>query len=141
VLRHSPAGECGPGDLGADIGSGRRRHEEAAAPRRGFAHQLKAGDRVLGPFDHDVLKEITETRLHGALVAGVDLDVVGNRATLIDLAVCLHEHGARGIAVAGAGRVQLFERFQPCLETGELVLARTYGAGAPFVLDTRTCQF
>ena len=46
----------------------------------------------------------------------------------------------RGVAVPGARGVELFERLQPRVEPGELVLARAHRPRAPFVLDARAGQ-
>src|SRR5262249_57227851 len=88
-------------------------------------------------FDDDVLEEIAEAGLDGALVACLDLEVVGDGALLIHRAVGLHEYGSRGIAIPGARGVELFERLQTRLEPRELVLARAHRSRAPLVLDAR----
>src|SRR5439155_6945424 len=115
----------------------RRRDEEAAAPGVRVADQPEAGGRMLRPLHDHVLEEIAEARLDGALVARLDLEVVRNRPLLIHGAVGLDEDGARGVAVAGARRVELLERGEARLDTGELVLARAHRARAPLVLDPR----
>ena len=125
---------------GGDGRRRRRRHEEAAAAGAGLTHQLEAGRGMFRTLDHHVLQEIAEGCLDRALVAGPDLEVVGNRALLVDGAVRLDEHRARGVAVTGARRVELLERLEPRFETGKLVFARADRAGAPFVLDARAGQ-
>src|SRR5258708_35036344 len=116
------AGQYVVSGFGRTLGDSRR-DEEAAPARRGPAHELKTGDGMLRSFDHDMLQKIAEARLDRPLIARVRFEIVSDGAPLIDLAVCLHEHGTRGIAVAGACRVQLFERRQTCLEAGEILLA------------------
>ena len=81
--------------------------DEAAASGALLAHELEAGRGLLGLFDDDVLQQIAEAGFDGALVAGVHLEVVGHRALLADAAVGLREHRARGVAVLGAGRLEL----------------------------------
>ena len=121
---------------------GRRRfgHEKAAAAGTGFPDQLEAGGRMLRPFDDHVLEQIAEAGFHRALVPVLNLEVVGDRALLIDLAVGLDEHGPRGVAVARARGVELLERREAGLETGELVLAGADRSRSPFVLDARARQ-
>ena len=96
---------------------------------------------MLRPLDDDVLEQIAEAGLDGALVAGLDLEVVGDRALLVDLAVGLHEHGARRVAVAGARRVELLERLADA-PRGRRARARATrtDARAPLVLDARARQ-
>src|SRR5713226_6510630 len=115
----------------------RRSHEETASSSASLPYQLEAGRGVLRTLDHDVLEQIAEACLDGTLVSGLDLEIVGNGALLVDLAVRLHEHRACRVAVAGARRVELFEGLEARVEAGELVLAGADGAGAPFVLDAR----
>src|SRR6185312_3218348 len=87
-----------------------------------------------------VLKQIAQARFDGALVAALDVQVIGNRPLLADLTIRLREDRARRVAVPRAGRLELLERFQPRLEAGELVLARADRARAPVVLDPRARQ-
>src|SRR3954471_17975682 len=114
-----------------------RRDQESAAASTCFAHQLESGRGMLRTFDDDVLEEIAQARFDGALVPWFDVEVIGNRALLIDLAVRLDEDRARVVAVPGTGGVELLERFQPRLETGQLVLAGTDRTGSPLVFDAR----
>jgi len=119
----------------------RTRDQEPATAGVGFADDLEARGRVLRTFDHHVLQQIAETRLDRALVAGFDFEVIGDGALLVDLAVGLRQHRTRRVAVTGAGRLELLERFQPCFDARELVLARTDRSRAPLVLDARARQF
>ena len=54
-------------------------------------------ERLIVALDDHVLQQVAEARLDGALVAAVDLDVVGDGAELPHLAVGLHQHHARYI--------------------------------------------
>ena len=59
--------------------------------------------------DHDVLQEIAEAGFDRTLVASVDLEVVGDRSHLVDVAIRFGEDQARAVAVLRARRVELFE--------------------------------
>src|SRR6185503_9808163 len=107
--------------------------DESAPPRVVLAHQRQAGGGLLVPLDDDVLEQLAEARLHRALVAPVDVEVVGDGALLPDVAVGLHEHHARRVAELAARGDQLFERGEPGLESGEVLLARTHPARAGVV--------
>ena len=96
---------------------------------------------MLGTFDDDVLQDFSEKCFDGALPAGIHFQVVGNGALLVDLAVCLREHGPGGVAVLRAAGLQLLERLQSCDQSGELVLARTHRLCAPLVLDACAGEF
>ena len=95
---------------------------------------------MLRPLDDDVLKQIAEAGLDGALESGFDLEIVGHRALLRHLAVGLRQHGAGGVAVSGAGGLQLFQRFEARFDPGELLLAAAHRSRAPFVFDARAGQ-
>src|SRR5581483_1170697 len=142
----------GPAEAGHDIDRARhvrqhvrsgiavadgRRDQEAAPAGAGFLHDLESGFGVGMLFDNDVLQEIAEAGFDGAFVARLDVEIVGDRALLIDGAVRLREHGAWGIAVAGARRLEFFERLQPRVETRELVLSRADRSRPPLVFDPR----
>ena len=92
------------------------------------------------PLDDDVLKQIAEAGLDRPLEPGVDLEVVGDRTLLRHAAVGLREHVARGVAVSGAGGLELFQRFQARFDSSELLLAAPHRTRAPFVLDSRAGQ-
>ena len=94
---------------GAVVDDGGRHQESAAAGAR-LAYELEAGTRLMWLFDDHVLEQIAETRLDRALVAGVDVEVVGNRTHLTDRAVRLGEHRTWRVAVPGARGFELFER-------------------------------
>ena len=113
---------------------------EPAAAGALLANELESRGGMLGPLDDHVLQQVAEARLDGTLVAGVDVEIVGDRAHLADLAVGLREHRPRRVAEAGARRLELFERLQARLEPGELVLARAHRPRAPLVLDARAGQ-
>ena len=81
-------------------------NQESAAAGALLAHQLEAGGRVLGPLDDDVLEQIAEAGFDRALVPGLDLEVIGDRALLADLAVGLREHGARARRRTRRGRLR-----------------------------------
>src|SRR4029077_4323520 len=71
-----------------------------------------------------VLKEVARGAVHRALVALIDVHVVGDRSEVRDRLARFGENRARGFAVFGARRVELFERFEPRPDAGQLVLAR-----------------
>ncbi len=98
-------------------------HQEPAASGVVLAHQPQARLRVFVAAHDDVLQQVTEQRLGGALVLPIDIEIVGNRAKLSDGPVGLREHDACGIAVPGTLRIELFERPQPRGRAGQLVLA------------------
>src|SRR6185295_8658337 len=118
----------------------RRRDQKAAPASVRFAHDLEACGRVLRAFHDNVLEHIAEIRFDRALVARFDFEVVGDRTALVDLAVGLRQDGARRVTVSGARGLELLERFQPRLEAGQLVLARSDRTRAPLVLDARARQ-
>ena len=62
---------------------------QAASTGVRLANDPESSGRVLGMLDDHMLQQIAEAGLDGALVAGFDFEVVGNRALLIDLAVGL----------------------------------------------------
>ena len=76
-----------------------RRNQKSAPSCTRLAHEIEAGVGVLRPFDDDVLEQIAEVRLDRAFVSGLDLEIVGNGALLIDLAVRLRENRARRVSV------------------------------------------
>ncbi|HEY4958520.1 MAG TPA: hypothetical protein VII31_11960, partial [Caldimonas sp.] len=82
-----------------------------------------------------MLQQVAQACLHGTLVPRVDVEIVGDRAHLADLAVGLRENGSRRVAEAGARRLELLKRLQARLEAGEVVLARAHRPRAPLVLD------
>src|SRR5207248_8147884 len=88
-----------------------------------------------------VLEQIAETRLNRAFVAGVDVEVIGNRAHLTDRAVRLGEHRTRRVAVPGARGFELFERPEARVQPGDFLFAGAHGTRPPFVLDARAGQF
>ena len=49
-----------------------------------------------------MLEQVAETRFHGALAAGLDVEVIGDRAHLSDFAVGLRENRPRGVTIACA---------------------------------------
>ena len=93
---------------------------------------------MLGRFDDDVLQQVAEIGFDRALEAGFDLEVVGERATLSDLAVRLREDGTRRVAVLGSRRFELFERLQPRVETGNLLFMDAHRPGTPLVFGPGT---
>ncbi len=90
------------------IGS-RNCNQKSAAARPFLAQQFESGRRVLGPLDDDVLQQIGEARLDGALVAGLYLEVVCDGALLSDAAVRLDQQRAGGVAETGPRRIELLE--------------------------------
>ena len=64
---------------------------------------------MLGPLDDDVLEQVGEARLDGALVTSLDLEVIRDGALLPDAAVRLDEQRAGGIAETGSRRIELLE--------------------------------
>src|SRR5437660_651159 len=94
-------------------------------PRNTSPANVTTGSGVIRMFHDDVLEQIAEGCFDGALVAGVDLEVIGDRPLLPDLTVGLCEQRPRGVVVAGARGFELFERFQARLEPCQIVFART----------------
>ena len=88
-----------------------------------------------------MLEQIAKTGFDRSLVSGLDVEVVGDGALLIHRPVGLHEHGARGVAIGGAGRVELFERLQARVQAGQFVLPGADGPRAPLVLNPGAGQF
>ncbi len=130
---------CAPGKNPARAGAFHRLgDEEAATARASLAYQPEARSGVLGALDHDVLQQVAEAGFNRALrAAGFDLEIIGDRALLVDLAVGLDQNRARRVAVSGTGGVELLERLQAGFDAGEFVLARTDRTGPPLVLDAR----
>ena len=99
--------------------------DEAAAAGVVLAHERQAGRRLVVALDDDVLQQVAEAGLDGALVAAVDVEVVGDGALLADVSVGLHEHHPRGVAeLAARLALELLERRQARLDAGQLLLAR-----------------
>jgi len=105
-----------------------------------LAHQAQAGLRVLVGLDDHVLQEIAEQRFGGALVATIDVEVIGNGAVLSNRAIRLCEHDASGIPVPGAFGIELLERSQPRREPGERVLPRAEVTCERVVLAAGACE-
>ena len=89
---------------------------EAAAAGVVLAHERQPRGRLVVALDDDVLQQVAETGFDRALVAAIDIHVVGHGALLPDVAVGLDEHHARRVAEIGAARRQLLERRQPRLD-------------------------
>ena len=85
--------------------------------------QLQPGRDVFEPLDEDVLQQVAETRLDGALVPRLDFDEVRHRAHLPDLAVGVDEHHPRRIRETASMRIDFFERVQARGHAGQLLLA------------------
>ena len=115
-------------------------HDETAAAGVFLANQLQSGRHVFEALDQHVLKQVAHARFDRALVLGLDLDEVGERAHLADLAVGVDQDQACRIGEPGAMRVDLFQRVQARGHRGQVVLARTHVARPPFVLDAGAGQ-
>ena len=100
--------------------------EEPAAAGVVLAHQREAARRFVVVRNEDVLQQVAEVRLDGALVPALDLEVVGERPELADAGRLVGQQEAGRVAVLGAGRLELLERRQPRLDAGQFLLA---GAG------------
>ena len=116
------------------------RDDEPAAAGVSFTEQFKARRGVLRTLDDHMLDQSAEARFDRAFVARIDLEVVGDRALLTDVAVGLGQHRAGAIAVSGPRRVELLEGQEARLQRGQLLLARSNRARAPVVLDVRAGQ-
>src|SRR5262245_61343019 len=110
---------------------------EAASSGILFADQRESGGGLIVAIDDHVLEQLTEAGLDGALIAAVDLEIVGHGALLTNMTVGLHQHRARGVAEIGATRGELLERGEAGFERRDILFARTDLAGAPFVFATR----
>jgi len=64
---------------------------------------------MLRPLDNHVLQKVAETGFDGALVAGFDLEAVGDGAMRSHRVVGLRKDGSRGVPESGAGGFQFFE--------------------------------
>ncbi len=106
-----------------------------------LAHQREAVRRRFRLLDDDVLEEIAEVGLYRALVARFNIEVIGERALLMDPAVRLGQHRTSRIAIFGAGRLQFLQRLEARLEPCQFVLTGTHRAGAPLVFDAGARQF
>ena len=93
----------------------------------------------MGTHDH-VLKEIAETGFDRPFVAAVDLEIVGHRPHLADVAIGLGEDQAGTVAVLGAGGVELLEGAQPRGNAGDLLLRRAEIPGAALPRGSRRRQ-
>ena len=115
-------------------------HDEPAASCVVLANERQARGRLIVPFNDDVLEELAETRFDGSLVSAVDLEIIGHRALLPDVAVGLHQHHPGGVAELPARGDKLFERGQPRLDAGQVLLARADTPRARLVFAPRGGQ-
>ena len=98
--------------------------DESATAGILLSNERQARSRLIVPLDDHVLEQVAETGFDRALVSAVDLEIVGNRALLTDMPVGLHEHHPGGITEVRTAGSQLFERREPSLDGGQLLLAR-----------------
>ena len=128
----------------ARLGRDRRRrlvrHEEADAPGVPLLGEAQSCRSLLVGADDNVLEEIAETGFDRALVAAVDLEIVGHRPDLADIAIGLGEDQPGAVAVLGACGVELLERPQPRGDAGDLLLRRAEIPGAALPRRSRRRQ-
>jgi hypothetical protein len=110
---------------------------EAAATCVLLPHEGQAGSRLVVALDNHVLKQVAETGFDRALVAAIDLEEIRDGSLLTDVPVGLHQNHPGGIAEVGAAGGQLFERREPALDRGQLLLACAQVARPLFVLALR----
>ncbi len=115
--------------------------DEAAAAGVVLADQSEAARRLVVAFDDDMLQQIAKTGLDRALVAAVDVEVVGDSTLLADFPVRLDEHHTRRVAEFPARGLELHQRRQPRLAAGELVFAFAHAAQAILVFGSCRDQF
>ncbi len=101
-----------------------------------LAHQRQSGGRLVVAFDDHVLQQFAEARLDRALVAAVDVEIIGDGALLADVTVGLDEHHASSVAELAARGDELLERGQPCLEPCQILLAGAHAANARLMLGS-----
>ena len=88
-----------------------------------FARELQTrGGRIVRRHD-DVLEKIPEARLDGAFISADDVEIIGNRSHLRDVAIRLGQHAPRAVTIFRARRLQLFEREQSRLDSSQLAFA------------------
>ena len=97
--------------------------EKAATSLVAGGRQRDAGQRIAARRHHDLLQEVRKTRLDGALVAPLDLQVVGHRSVVGDLAAGRQDLPRR-VSVGRPPRLQLPERLQAGPHHRDLLLAR-----------------
>ena len=115
-------------------------NDEAAASGVLLPDERQPRGRLIVPLDDDVLQQIAQARLDRALVAAVDLEIVGDRALLPDAAVGLHQHHPGRITEVRPAGGQLLERREPSLDCGQLLLAGANVSRALLVLAPRDGQ-
>ena len=94
------------------VHAGAVEHEEAAAAGVLLGEQRQRGVHLGRVVDDDVLEQLAEERIDGALVGAFHFDVIGDRAMLADRVRRLGEQEARGVAERGARGLQVLERLQ-----------------------------
>src|SRR5262249_9224015 len=97
--------------------------EKSAAARLLLSNDVKPGGRLFRLFDDYVLQQFAEAGFHGAFVASLHFQIIGNRSALSDLAISRGQERAGRITIRRAARVKFLERLQPRFQTGELMLA------------------
>src|SRR5579864_1787637 len=85
--------------------------------------------------DDDILQQVAQTGLDRALIALLHIEIVRDRALLVDAPVGLSEDCARRIAVPGASSLELLERHEAGSESGQVLLPRPHRTRAPVMLD------
>ena len=92
--------------------------DEAAAAGVLLAHQRQAGRRLIVPLDDDVLQQVAEAGFDRALVAAIDLEVVGDGALLPDAPLACTSTMRAASPKSGAAGGELLERREARLERG-----------------------
>ena len=107
------------------VGAGRRRvvgDEEAATPHVARGGQRRTGERVPARRHDHVLQNVRQTGLDRRFVRPLDLEMVGHRSMMGDLAAG-SEDLSRGFAVRGAPGLDLLERLDARARHRHLLLA------------------
>jgi len=96
---------------------------EAAATSIVLTHEGETGGRLIVAFDDHVFEELTQAGFHRALVAAINIHVVGHGSLLTDVAVGLYQHHASRIAEISPARGQFLQRRQPRLDGGQFLFS------------------
>src|SRR5262245_24369846 len=98
-------------------------NNESAAAGVVLSYQRASWGWRIVALDDDMFEQIAETGFDGALVAAIDIHVVGHGALLTDVAVGLHQHHAGRVAEIRPARGKFLQRRQPRLDGGQFLFA------------------
>ena len=115
-------------------------HDEAAPAGGLFPYKRQPGSGLVVPFDDHILKQIAEACFNGTLVAPIDVEIVGHRALLANVAVGLDQYHPGRVAELGAARSRFLQRRQAGFDGRNLLLLNSEGAHPFFVLGPRARQ-